>query len=95
MHQRVLHVEVLGIVKHGDGITLSRTGGIFISHDWRTILCDSSHSESVVEGKEMKRKDGGAKDFQGRRNSEFRISHKGKSDLRGDQVSRFILLQAV
>lgn len=53
MHKRVLHVELLGVVEDGDGITRLGIGGrsILIGHDGGAVLCDSGHGEGVVEGR--------------------------------------------
>lgn len=57
VHERVLHVEVLGVVEDSDGITSLALGGDrFIGHDRGNVLSNGSHVESCVEGKSGRRR---------------------------------------
>lgn len=63
MHKRVLHVEVIGVVENGDGITslsLGDRSGVLIGNNRSTVFCDSSHDEGIWRGKSS-RKVGGAR----------------------------------
>lgn len=65
VHKRMLHVEVIGVVENGNGITLSLGdgGGVLIGHSRSTILSNGGHGEWMWSGKrgDNRRKVGGAR----------------------------------